>query len=98
MKYVKSSCCCGSIVWTIKAYVFGLVWTHYLLQENTTWDLVSDVEKLRKHLGIAKWVVFGGSWGSALSLSYAEKYPDSVKALVIGSIFTMRRFGTNYNS
>ena len=62
------------------------------LQDNTTWDLVSDIEKLRGHLGVSKWVIFGASWGSTLALAYAEKHPDSVKALVIGGIFTMRRF------
>ena len=66
---------------------------NHSLQENTTWDLVSDIEKLREHLGIDRWVVFGGSWGSTLSLSYAEKHPDSVKAIVIGAIFTLRRLG-----
>jgi proline iminopeptidase len=48
------------------------------LEENTTWDLVEDTEKLRVHLGIEKWVVFGGSWGSTLSLAYAEKHTDRV--------------------
>ena len=45
---------------------------HASIEENTTWDLVSDIEKLRAHLGIEKWQVFGGSWGSALALAYAE--------------------------
>ena len=62
------------------------------LQDNTTWDLVSDLERLREHLGVTKWVVFGGSWGSTLSLSYAEKHPDSVKALIIRGIFTLNRY------
>ena len=62
------------------------------LQDNTTWDLVSDIEKLREHLGVSKWVVVGGSWGSTLALSYAQKHPDRVKAMVISGIFTMRRF------
>ena len=62
------------------------------LQENTTWDLVSDIEKLRGHLGVSQWVVIGGSWGSTLALAYAEKHPDTVKALVIGGVFTLRRF------
>jgi len=60
-------------------------------QDNTTWDLVSDLEKLREHLGVSKWVVFGGSWGSTLALSYAEKHPDVVKAIVISGIFTFNR-------
>ncbi|XP_069125078.1 probable proline iminopeptidase [Argopecten irradians] len=61
------------------------------LRENTTWDLVEDMERLRKHLGIDKWVVFGGSWGSTLSLVYAETHPDQVKALVLRGIFHLRR-------
>ena len=61
------------------------------LRENTTWDLVEDMERLRKHLGIDKWVLFGGSWGSTLSLAYAETHPDRVKALVLRGIFTLRR-------
>ena len=63
-----------------------------LTQDNTTWDLVSDIEKLREHLGITKWVVFGGSWGSTLSLAYSQKHPDRVKAIVIRGIFTLRRW------
>ncbi|XP_060598187.1 probable proline iminopeptidase isoform X2 [Ruditapes philippinarum] len=61
------------------------------LKENTTWNLVADVEKLREKLGIEKWVVFGGSWGSTLSLAYAETHPDRVKALILRGIFTLRR-------
>ena len=65
------------------------------MQDNTTWDLVSDLEKLRGHLGVSRWVVIGGSWGSALALAYAEKHPDPVKALVIGGVFTLRRFNAH---
>ncbi|KAH9496888.1 hypothetical protein Btru_010084 [Bulinus truncatus] len=61
------------------------------LEENTTWHLVDDIEKLRKHLNIDNWVVFGGSWGSALSLAYAETHPDKVKALILRGIFTLRK-------
>jgi len=61
------------------------------LKDNTTWDLVEDTQKIKNHLGIDKWVVFGGSWGSTLSLSYAETYPESVKALVLRGIFMLRR-------
>ena len=61
------------------------------LRENTTWNLVADVEKLREHLGIDGWVVFGGSWGSTLSLAYAETHPRRVKALVLRGIFLLRR-------
>ncbi|KAI9104957.1 proline iminopeptidase [Phlyctochytrium arcticum] len=63
---------------------------HACLEENTTWDLVSDIETLRKHLKIDKWVVFGGSWGSTLSLSYAITHPASVKALILRGIFLLR--------
>lgn len=60
---------------------------------NTTWHLVSDIEALREHLGIAKWhIVFGGSWGSTLALAYAQTYPSSVGALVLRGIFTVREF------
>ncbi|KAF8525802.1 proline iminopeptidase [Hysterangium stoloniferum] len=61
------------------------------LEENTTWDLVADIEKLRKHLGIDKWHVFGGSWGSTLSLAYAQTHPDCVITLVLRGIFTLRK-------
>ena len=63
----------------------------WFIQENTTWDLVSDIEKIREHLNIEKWVVFGGSWGSTLSLAYAQTHPDRVKALVLRGIFTLRK-------
>jgi proline iminopeptidase len=61
-----------------------------VLEENDTWNLVEDIEKLRKHLGIEKWLVFGGSWGSTLSLSYAEKYPERTTHLVLRGIFLSR--------
>jgi len=61
------------------------------LEDNTTWDLVKDIEKLREHLKIDKWHVFGGSWGSTLSLAYAETHPDRVKTLVLRGIFILRR-------
>jgi proline iminopeptidase len=61
------------------------------LRENTTWNLVADIEKLREHLGIDRWVVFGGSWGSTLSLAYAETHPDRCRALVLRGIFLLRR-------
>jgi len=60
------------------------------LKENTTWHLVSDIELLREHLSIEKWVVFGGSWGSTLSLAYAQTHPDKVLALVLRGIFLGR--------
>ena len=60
------------------------------LRENTTWDLVSDIEKLRLHLQIQKWHVFGGSWGSTLALTYAITHPDRVSALILRGIFLCR--------
>ncbi len=64
---------------------------HAELRENTTWHLVEDIEKLRKHLGINSWIVFGGSWGSTLSLLYAETHPDRVKGLILRGIFLCRK-------
>jgi proline iminopeptidase len=61
------------------------------LEANTTWDLVSDIEKLRAHLAIDRWQVFGGSWGSTLALAYAEKHPDRVTELVLRGIFLLRK-------
>lgn len=62
------------------------------LRENTTWDLVADMEKIRKHLGIAKWSVFGGSWGSTLALAYAETHPERVTHLILRGIFLLRKY------
>lgn len=64
---------------------------HAELRENTTWDLVEDIEKLRKHLGVKQWMVFGGSWGSTLALAYAETHPRSVSHLVLRGIFLCRK-------
>ncbi|EGD83449.1 proline iminopeptidase [Salpingoeca rosetta] len=64
---------------------------HACLEDNTTWHLVADIEKLREHLGIDKWAVFGGSWGSTLALSYSQTHPDRVTALILRGIFTLRR-------
>lgn len=60
------------------------------LRHNTTWHLVADMELLRKNLGIDRWQVFGGSWGSALALAYAQAHPDTVTELVLRGIFTLR--------
>ncbi|MBE9046148.1 prolyl aminopeptidase [Pleurocapsales cyanobacterium LEGE 10410] len=60
------------------------------LSENTTWDLVEDIEKLRQHLNIEQWVVFGGSWGSTLALAYSQTHPDSCKGLILRGIFMLR--------
>ncbi len=64
---------------------------HACLTDNTTWDLVADMERIREHLGIQRWQLFGGSWGSTLALAYAEKYPDRVTELVLRGIFLLRR-------
>src|SRR6266516_2120311 len=56
---------------------------HACLTDNTTWDLVADMERLRRHLEIERWLLFGGSWGSTLALAYAEAHPDRVTALVL---------------
>jgi proline iminopeptidase len=64
---------------------------HASLEANTTWHLVADAERLRERLGIERWLVFGGSWGSALALAYAETHPHRVSALVVRGIFTLRR-------
>lgn len=60
------------------------------LRENTTWDLVADIEKIREHLKIDKWHVFGGSWGSTLALTYAITHPSRVSALILRGIFLCR--------
>ncbi len=64
---------------------------HACLEENTTWDLVADMERLREHLGIERWQVFGGSWGSTLALAYAETHPARVTELVLRGIFLLRK-------
>jgi len=61
------------------------------LSSNTTWHLVADIERLREHLGIERWQVFGGSWGSALALAYAETHRGRVSELIVRGIFTLRR-------
>jgi len=63
---------------------------HASLEENTTRDLVADMERLREHLRIERWVVFGGSWGSTLALAYAEAHPERVRALILRGIFLLR--------
>ena len=61
------------------------------LEANTTWHLVGDIERLRLHLGIARWQVVGGSWGSTLALAYAEAHPERVTGLILRGIFLLRR-------
>jgi proline iminopeptidase len=69
----------------------GKSFPHADLQDNTTWHLVEDIETLRVHLGIERWVVFGGSWGSTLALAYAQTHPDCCEGLILRGIFTLRR-------
>jgi len=65
---------------------------HAELTDNTTWHLVADIERLREHLGVERWQVFGGSWGSTLALAYAQSHPDRVTELVLRGIFMLRRW------
>lgn len=70
------------------------------IRQNTTWDLVEDIEKLRKHLGVSKMILLGGSWGSTLALAYAEKYPEHVSGLILRGVYLgtreeMERFYTH---
>lgn len=61
------------------------------LDNNTTWDLVADIERLREMIGADKWLVFGGSWGSTLALAYAQTHPMRVSELVVRGIYTLTR-------
>ncbi|MBV7705388.1 prolyl aminopeptidase [Nocardia sp. 852002-20019_SCH5090214] len=61
------------------------------LEVNTTWHLVADIERLRTHLGIERWQVFGGSWGSTLALAYAQTHPERVTEMVLRGVFLLRR-------
>ena len=70
----------------------GLSRPNASLENNTTWDLVADIEKLREHLKVDRWQVFGGSWGSTLALAYAETHPQRVTELVLRGIFMLRRW------
>jgi len=65
---------------------------HADLVDNTTWHLVADIEALREHLGIERWQVFGGSWGSTLALAYAQAHSLRVTELVLRGIFMLRRW------
>ncbi|MEL6246860.1 MAG: prolyl aminopeptidase [Cyanobacteria bacterium J06554_6] len=64
---------------------------HAELEGNTTWDLVADIERLRSHLQIPTWTVFGGSWGSTLALAYAQTHPERCDGLILRGIFMLRR-------
>lgn len=61
------------------------------LTTNTTHDLIADIEKLRTHLGVETWLVFGGSWGTTLALAYAEAHPERVTEMVLAGVATTRR-------
>ncbi len=61
------------------------------VENNTTWDLVADIERIRARLGIEKWVVFGGSWGATLSLLYGQAHPERVHAMVLRGVFTLTK-------
>ena len=69
---------------------------HAELRENTTWDLIADIEKIRENLDIDKWVVLGGSWGSTLSLTYAISYPEQCEELILRGIFMLRKKEINW--
>jgi proline iminopeptidase len=64
---------------------------HAEIEENTTWDLIADIERIRESYGIDKWLVFGGSWGSTLALAYAAKHPERVAGLVLRGIFLLTK-------
>ena len=64
---------------------------HASLEANTTWDLVADMERLRRELLVERWQLFGGSWGSTLSIAYAEAYPERVSSMILRGIFLLRR-------
>ena len=64
---------------------------HAEIAENTTWDLVADIERIRARLGIERWTVFGGSWGATLGLLYAQAHPDRVQRLILRGVFLMTK-------
>ncbi len=64
---------------------------HALLEHNTTWDLIADIEALRERLGVEAWTVFGGSWGSTLALAYAATHPERVRGLILRGVFLLTR-------
>lgn len=64
---------------------------HASLEANSTWHLVADIERLREWVGVDQWLVFGGSWGSALALAYAQSHPSRVSELILRGIFTLRQ-------
>ncbi len=69
---------------------------HASLDENTTWHLIDDMEQLRRSLGVERWQLFGGSWGSTLSLAYAQRHPNRVSELILRGVFLLRRAELNW--
>ncbi len=67
-----------------------------LLEDNDTWALIDDIERLRKHMGVQKWTVFGGSWGSTLALAYAITHPERVEALILRGVFLLTERETRW--
>ena len=76
--------------------MFSRFLKHAELKENTTWDLVNDIEMIREKLKIDSWTVFGGSWGSTLSLSYSITHPNRCDALILRGIFLLRKKEINW--
>jgi len=66
------------------------------IRDNTTQDLISDIEKIREFLGIDKWIVSGRSWGTTLALLYAQAYPDNVNGLFLGAVFLCDDYSCNW--
>jgi proline iminopeptidase len=66
------------------------------LDNNTTWALVDDIERLRESLGVERWAVFGGSWGSTLALAYAIRHPARVSALILRGVFLVTERELNW--
>ena len=87
----RATACCSST-----SAAAGNRTPHAELEANTTWHLVADIERLRALLGVERWLVFGGSWGSTLALAYAETHPERVSELVLRGIFTLRRASSNW--
>lgn len=69
---------------------------HAEISHNTTWDLVEDIERLRKHIGVSKWLVFGGSWGSSLALVYSETHPQQVSEIILRGVYTVTEAELNW--
>ncbi|MBR9841563.1 MAG: prolyl aminopeptidase [Rhodobacteraceae bacterium] len=64
---------------------------HAEIENNTTWHLISDIERIREEIGVDKWIIFGGSWGATLSLLYAQTHPDRAMHLILRGVFLMQQ-------